>query len=206
MPGAGNCCDGGHQSGCWGNRQGTHSRAIKVPEREEGAGEPQEGAGPQSAATPGGREQGAGCRQGPGREKGRRLLGGCREGPGREYLPSLSVSCLQPLAPVTLHGLLWKPGREVGSKCGPPAPASGAGRGRTRDCRPVTPRRGHTEAGTQLIVPLFAYVGQQCTHICKGLNLGSQPSPSAQESGVTCPEWGALRVDVRLTLIPGQPA
>lgn len=116
--------------------------------------------------------------------------GSCREGPGQEHLPSLTVSCLQPSAPITSHGLLWKLGCEVGGRCRPPAPASGAESGRTRDCHLVTPRQGHTEAGSQLVVPFFAYIGQQHTHICKGLNLCSQPSPGAQESSVTCPEWG----------------
>ena len=85
--------------------------------------------------------------------------GGPQGGAGHEHPPS-SVSCLQTLAPVTSHGLLWKPGREVDRRCGPPAPSSGAGSGRTRDCHLVrSPRRGHREPGSQLIVPLFSYAG-----------------------------------------------
>ena len=130
-----------------------------------------------------------------GAQGGRRMQtaggGGLQGGAGHEHPPSSSVSYLQTLAPVTSHGQLWKPGREVDSRCGPPAPSSGAGSGRTCDCHLVrSPRPGHMEPGSQLIVPLFSYAGRQRTHVCEGLNLCSQPSPSTQESGVTyCPEW-----------------
>lgn len=153
-------------------------------QRGRRAWEPQEGAGPVCCYP---RWAGAGSGlpgQGPREGKGTQTAGGLQGGAGAGASGLLSVSCLQPLAPVTLHGLLWKPGQEVGSRCAHQTQPLGLGEGGTRDCCPVTPRRGHTEAGTQPAVPLFAYV-VQCTHICKGLNLGSQPLPSAQESGMT---------------------
>ena len=75
-----------HQSGCWGNRQGTRSRTIKGPEREEGAGSHRrvQGLGLLPPQVDGSREGAAVRAQGRRRDADCRVWGGCREGPGQE--------------------------------------------------------------------------------------------------------------------------